>query len=301
MIYVDIKGNLGNQMFIYACARAIQEVTGQKIQLNTYYLKKRYKAYKYQLNIFLLNENVEVSEQKNFPFYASTSSLFYRIFKKITFNSAAAQKFYFKLFEKFNCITFDGLEEFKIEYNPYKDIYLSGFFQSELFFKDLKSVLIKEFSTNAPINSFCQNALQIIQNRESVCVSVRRGDFVSNEVFRKKHFVCDKAYFDKAILEIKKDVSNPLLCFFSDDPLWIKENCKYDGDTLYEEEGLSLQEKIILMINCKHYILSNSSFSWWMEYLSKNDKKYVIAPSEWYADGTQCNIFRNNWKRIKAR
>ena len=36
------------------------------------------------------------------------------------------------------------------------------------------------------------------------------------------------------------------------------------------------------MTSCKHFIISNSTFSWWMQYLSEYGNKKVIAPSKWY-------------------
>ena len=58
MIYIDMLGNLGNQLFEYAYARKIQELTGQKVTLNTCFLEKYYKDYKFNLNSYKLNENI---------------------------------------------------------------------------------------------------------------------------------------------------------------------------------------------------------------------------------------------------
>lgn len=301
MIYADMKGNLGNQMFIYACARKLQEVTGQKIQLNTYYLKKRYKNYNYSLDIFKLNENIEVCEDSKLPFYATSSSLFFRVLKKLFRNTKKFNELYYKIFSKFNVFVNDSDVYSSMKVTKNKDIYLSGFFQSELYFEDIKEILVNEFSIeDSKLSSENKDFLEKIKKTNSVCISVRRGDYISNEAFKKKHFVCDDLYFEKAICKITKLVSKPTLVYFSDDPNWVKENYKTSLPSLYEKNGNTLEEKILLMIGCKHFILSNSSFSWWVEYLSNEENKVVIAPAKWYSDGREASIFRKNWLCIEV-
>jgi hypothetical protein len=48
-------------------------------------------------------------------------------------------------------------------------------------------------------------------------------------------------------------------------------------------------EEFALLRKCDHYIIANSSFSWWGSWLSlKNPNKIVIAPKEWFGpDGPQ--------------
>lgn len=57
MIYVEIQGNLGNQLFQYAYARHIQEKTGQTICLNLYNFNKGRPDLKFSLDDYVLNEN----------------------------------------------------------------------------------------------------------------------------------------------------------------------------------------------------------------------------------------------------
>ena len=52
------------------------------------------------------------------------------------------------------------------------------------------------------------------------------------------------------------------------------------------------------MYSCKNFIMSNSSFSWWAQYLSKNKNKKVIAPYRWYNNDIRCDIYQDNWKII---
>lgn len=302
MIYADLKGNLGNQMFIYACARKIQEETGQKIQLNTYYLEKRYKDYKCSLNIFELNDDVEISNKKVFPFYASTSSIFFRILKRLCFNKKKFEKIYYKFFGRFNAFVNDGDEFWEIDYREDRDIFLSGFFQSERYFENMCSILNKEFDVkNKNLSEHNRLFLDKIMDSNSVCVSVRRGDYISNPIFNKKHFVCDDEYFKRSFELIKEYVHNPTLVFFSDDPEWVKDNYRTDIQAIYEKKDNSLEEKIIMMRSCKHFVLSNSTFSWWVEYLCEYPQKTVLAPNIWYADGRETSIFQNYWKFVDIK
>ena len=83
MIYVDLKGNLGNQMFEYAFARQIQEITKQPICINTCFLKKYKPEYKCNLNGFVLNESVNFEDKKTLPWYVNTYSGPIRYIKKL--------------------------------------------------------------------------------------------------------------------------------------------------------------------------------------------------------------------------
>lgn len=82
---------------------------------------------------------------------------------------------------------------------------------------------------------------------------------------------------------MQKKVNNPVFIFFSDDIEWCKGNFSSIKYELYFESGKdTLAEKISLMSSCKHFIISNSTFSWWAQWLGQNEKKIVISPKHWY-------------------
>ncbi len=164
---------------------------------------------------------------------------------------------------------------------PHSSNYIcQGKFENPAFFDQIRPVLQKEFTPKELPKSENRELYEIIDSTNSVCVSIRRGDFLSDK-FRKDFYVCDENYFHKAILEVKKRIENPVLIFFSDDIEWVKSNIKTDLPSYYETGNDPVWEKLRLMYSCKHFVISNSTFSWWAQYLSRSDRKVVICPNRW--------------------
>ena len=55
------------------------------------------------------------------------------------------------------------------------------------------------------------------------------------------------------------------------------------------------------MSSCSHFVISNSSFSWWAQYLSCNEDKIVYSPSKWYVDDRKVDIFQEKIILIKKQ
>lgn len=55
-------------------------------------------------------------------------------------------------------------------------------------------------------------------------------------------------------------------------------------------------EELRLMSKCKHFIIANSTFSWWSSLLSENEDKVIVAPRLWYSDGRDTSaLMRDEW------
>lgn len=306
MIYVDLKGNLGNQMFNYALARKIQKETGQQIVLNSYNLENKHKNYKMSLKIFKLNDNVSFSNKKLPSKCSCESLLFTLIFKtRIKFLIKFFQKIYYKFFSKKNIFVWADTVYVDIKINKkrlskHPNIYISGYWQSPLYCNPIRGELLNDFQLVKELNPKYFDLFYKIKSTNSVCISVRRGDYISNPIVCQKHFVCNNEYFSNSVKLINKKIQNPTLVMFSDDTLWVKNHMKYNNEVLYEEYGTSLTDKIILMSNCKNFILSNSTFSWWVEFLCTNEDKVSIAPSRWYADDTKADLYQDYWELVSV-
>lgn len=294
MIYVDVKGNLGNQLFEYALARKLQENYGQKICFNIYNLKKYRPNFKFTLTEYELNENIIVEEDKPMPWYANTMFPVTRAMKKFF------PKLYFNILKKFGIYVWMLTKFIELPEIEQKNYYLSGYWQCTKYFDEIRPIILKELIPKKKLLDKNREFYNLILNSESVCITIRRGDFITNEKYKKKYFLCDEEYFYKAISIIKKRIPHVKFFIFSDDINWVKDNMNFGDNVFYESGQDDVLEKLRMMSACKYFIISNSSFSWWAQYLSENERKIVIAPSRWYASGEIAEIYDDRWILIEV-
>jgi len=98
-------------------------------------------------------------------------------------------------------------------------------------------------------------------------------------------FFCEEgdiAYVDFQINLIKQEIPN--LTFE-------KINSKYAD-----------WQQVLIMSQCQHHIIANSSFSWWGAYFNTNVDKRVYYPSLWFGpaqgDKNTADLFPPEWKKI---
>ena len=142
-----------------------------------------------------------------------------------------------------------------------------------------------------------------IQAKDAVCMHVRRGDYVNNPKTFQYHGVCSIAYYKRAEKIIAENVRNPHFFIFSDDTQWCVSNMVFDHDVTIVptvSSGGKADYHLHLMTLCKHYIIANSSFSWWAAWLSPNKEKIVIAPKKWFRDEAKStkDLIPERWLRV---
>lgn len=313
MIYLEIAGRLGNQMFRYAFARKLQKELQEKDLIINFHRVDREEGTGWEDSLTLFHtqyiadhEGKSVLKCKQMSIRQKMIYLFYRItsflIRKVTKDEKKFQLRYQKWLSK------NGLYWLELGYYPYQYTknkssfyYVYGCFECAKYFDDIRLELLEEFTPKKPEGNKNKALYEKIRNTESVCMSIRRGDFVSDPKFQKKYQVCTPEYYYEAVKKMKEKLPNMNLFIFSDEIEWAKENLNFGDIPVFYEDGTdSVDEKLRLMYSCKHFILSNSTFSWWAQYLSRNENKVVISPSRWYADGKQSDLIEENWLKIEV-
>lgn len=254
MITVNIKGGLGNQMFQYACARALSLRNEDRLRL----ARSDYQGdVNREFSLLAFNINSEVVNTNSIPFYLK---LINRVRQKLTRN------FY---------VNFQP-EVLKKKGN----VYLDGYFQSEKYFTDFAEVIREDFELNGGLEGAAAiAAAQIQRDSHAVSLHVRRGDYVTHPDFGG---IVTKEYYKRAIARITKEIPKAHLYIFSDEIDWCRENLRNtDKLTFVSQSDFKDYEELTLMSLCQHHIIANSSFSWWGAWLGKNESKIVIAPTRW--------------------
>lgn len=294
MITVDLKGRLGNQMFIYAFARGLLDMFPDQ----TIGLVKSQHYYETDEPVLLenykLNERIKLIDAKN-SFRKKVGGALYSLGYRFTTSKTLPRydKRYNRFIGKLTGRLFlqDGYEDYYKKCVG-KNTRCNGYFQSEKFFPQDIAALKAELQPNKPClpeNEEIMN--RIIADDKAVCVDIRLGDYIDHCVLG----VCTKDYYLTAMKLMAEKLGNPRFYIFSNDIEQLKEVLPKEYDIVFESGIPQDYEKLRIMSKCKHYIMSNSSYSWWAQYLCENEDKIVIAPNKWFKIEKPCDIFQKDW------
>lgn len=179
------------------------------------------------------------------------------------------------------------------------DTYLIGCWQTEQFFADRRAELTREFTFRTAPDARNADYLAMIRAQPSVCVHFRRTDYLGpNTTLRP----CSLDYYDRALAAMAASVPDARYFVFTDDPEWVSRNACLPQDTtlVSHNVGTADIEDFRLMSHCRHFIIANSSFSWWAAWLANHPAKRVIAPAIWYetGHGSEYDLVPRAWHKM---
>jgi hypothetical protein len=173
--------------------------------------------------------------------------------------------------------TYDIDKDIRDLLQKYNTIFIKGYYQSDRYFDaDVKTL----FTPEEGIRNYLKRTTDMAtwypdlfaESSDACFLGVRRGDYVK---LASIHNPCGMDYYKKAMLR------NPATKYYiaSDDMTWCKANFVGDQYVFFDIEDDLVQ----LFMGClfNKYIIGNSTYHWWMSFLSVYENPSVVAPDKW--------------------
>lgn len=272
-------GGLGNQLFIYAASKALalKNHIPLKLDIANGYKKDAF-GRSYQLDNFNLTSGLCN------PFERYEISVKYILAKKF---GMISKNFLFEIPDQNYHHYFS-----KAIYNRkiVSKTFLFGNWQSEKYFLEFENEIRSELSFKDSLLNKSTSIMGQILSSNSVALHIRQLRDLpgSNSNIPK----LDNLYYDLAVKKIRSFISNPHFFIFGDDTKWFKSDPILD-DSFTIVTNNNPVEDLQLMSQCKHFIISNSTFAWWGAWLSTSNKKLVVTPDKMFWDNQ--DIIPDNW------
>ena len=265
MIYINLKGGLGNMFFQIAAAKSISidnhtECSFPNLDSHLHYL----------------NSDTTYNPSLNYSGEYMDLLINLEVIPTTT-NNVVKYPFNFVQLPPFDT-----------------DVIIDGFFQSEKYFVHNRQSIIDFIKPTSKIINIINEKYSDIVNGNTTSIHIRRGDFIN---YPNHHPVQSLEYYNKG-MELLKDKTETFVVF-SDDIEWCKSNLKGDNIVYIDNEKDYIE--IYLMSLCDNNIISNSSFSWWGAWLNENNNKVVVGPNKWFGSAINhdtSDILPESWIKI---
>lgn len=272
-IIIQLSGGLGNQMFMYATARAFALRHGHQLYIDTETGFKNDVTYKRTFD--LGNFRIKYNQASNIDSYKfKFGHIYQKICRRIGKHLLFPSKLYIK---EFNHQFVPRL----LKKSPFlSDVFLEGYWQKEYYFKEFEDIIRKDFILNKEISFKAKSYLNMIKDSSitPIAIGIRRYQEVTNSSLYQLE---NEHFYLKAINFLIERINNPLFFIFTQTPEWVKENitskikaqfCYISGNEAFED--------LFLFSQCTNFIISNSTFYWWGAWLSTSPNKIVVTTNK---------------------
>lgn len=288
-----VAGGIGNQLFIYAAAKRLAIANSMNLVIDDksgFKYDTQYKRF-YQLDKFNISSRTATPTERLEPFSKIRRYLKRKINKSYSFS----QREYITQ-EKI------GFDTRLLSFQPRGNVYLEGYWQSENYFKDIEHIIRQDLIIKPPVDGFNVATAERMKNTIAIAVHVRFFDMVNIADSSN----CQSNYYHAAIEKMEEKIPNAHYFIFSDKPALARLAISLPDDRItiidHNTGDINAYADLWLMSLCKHFIIANSTFSWWGAWLSDNKEKVVISPdikitsgvTQWGFDG----LIPDGWMKL---
>jgi hypothetical protein len=299
MILVRFTGGLGNQLFQYAVGTALAVKNKTVLKIDTTFLLDRSQPHEIvthrNLDIDILNVQLHFASEAEINHFNGKAypHLVGKIFNKLLWELGRKKRLVIEHQRNFIPEILDLGD----------DQCLVGAWQSEKYFKAVIPELKEQYTFRQELKGQAESVAREIRQCSSLCLNVRRGDYVTSPVYSKTLGAMPVEYFNRSMEKLRSLHKIDNVFVFSDDLTWCKNHLFFKEPTTFVEHDLAGEKfgtYLQLMSLCKHFIIPNSTFGWWAAWMGNSPEKTVIAPRQWFLDSSysDADLIPENWIRI---
>ena len=263
-----IFGGIGNQLFIYAAARRLALVNDAELVLDDvsgFAYDSLYNRY-YQMDHFHIPCRKATAAERLEPFP--------RVRRYLKRHWNARRPFKRRRYIRQQGDDFDPR---LLHLKPRGDLYLEGYWQSEDYFKDVEATIRQDLQIHPPSDAVNQALAVSIRNHLAVAVHVRFFDELQTGGVNN----APGDYYQRAIAGMERREPGAHYYLFSDRPEAARKRIPLPDEritaVLHNRGDAMAYADLWLMTQCRHFIIANSTFSWWGAWLGNFSEKIVIA------------------------
>lgn len=298
MRLVMMNGGLGNQAFQYIFMRYIEEHSGEpciiddlafcreKVSHNGYELEKIFSLKPRRLSQMLSEDVVQeiLKLKQPAPGTSHPAHDIVSILRTSGISLNVIQEA--DLYEHDYHVCLPDAKSYPInQFSPqilrnHGNLYYYGYWINAYWYEAIMDVINYEFTF--PLPQDLKNAQllhEVLSSDRSVCIHIRRGDFIDCG------WLLNEEFYRNSVASVKK-VMKPVFYIFSDDMPYVKEHLSEYGleasDEIIFVEGNTHGKNYIdmqLMAACQGMIIANSSFSYLAALLNRRADRFVYNPT----------------------
>lgn len=268
-LIVRIVGGLGNQLFCYSAARRLALVNNVELVLDDVsgFLYDHDYQRSYQLDHFNISCRKATPAERLEPLQRLRRALKRKWNQRLPF----AQRSYLVQ----EGVDFDPR---LLDIKPEGTVYCEGYWQSEDYFKDVAPALRQDLQIIAPTDT--ANLAMAAQIRSCTAVAVHVRFFDQPQVQGINNAPSD--YYTRAVETMLRLAPDAHFFLFSDQPEKARMRISLPDEQVTlvahnKGDGYAFAD-LWLMTQCQHFIIANSTFSWWGAWLAGYPAKQIIAP-----------------------
>lgn len=268
-IIARILGGLGNQLFCYAAARRLALVNQAELMIDDVsgFAHDHHYQRQYQLDHFAIPCRKATPDERLEPLSRVRRYLMRAMNR-------------WRPFEARRYIQQEGVDfdPRLLTVRPQGTVYLEGYWQSEQYFKDVESTIRGDLRIIPPGDEMNRMMSERIRGCLAVAVHVRFFDAPQDPGVNN----APGDYYARAVASMETLAPGAHYFVFSDQPAAARGRIPLPDDRVtlvsHNQGDENACADLCLMTQCQHFIIANSTFSWWGAWLAGHAGKQVIAP-----------------------